>query len=303
MANVGGITPAITSSVTAATTPPPASASATVANAVDKKTIAGNFDTFLKLLTTQLKNQNPLEPLDTNQFTQQLVQFAQVEQQIKQNDQLATLVSIEKAAQSTTALAYVGATVAVDGQTAASRAGRPGPSRRRSRRMPPSLSRAPPARPSTAPIWGSMRGLSRSSGMGATRAARYGPTATIRSRSPARTPAGSRSPSRVRWRGWSILSTCRRRRPCFRSAARASPSTRSSAWCGRAEVIGGPGSEVSGACPDLISAHRPLISDLLSLIVPPAHRARPGRASRLRTACAESEIGSPRPPPRRYSRC
>jgi flagellar basal-body rod modification protein FlgD len=80
--------------------------------------IAGNFQTFLTLLTTQLKNQNPLDPLDTNQFTQQLVQFAQVEQQLKQNDQLATLVSIEKAASATTALAYVGQTVAFDGQTA-----------------------------------------------------------------------------------------------------------------------------------------------------------------------------------------
>ena len=81
--------------------------------------IADNFQTFLTLLTTQLKNQNPLDPLDTNQFTQQLVQFAQVEQQLRQNDQLATLVSLEKTAQSTAALAYVGQTVAVDGQTAA----------------------------------------------------------------------------------------------------------------------------------------------------------------------------------------
>ncbi len=47
------------------------------------------------------------------------MQFAQVEQQLRQNEQLATLVSIEKAAQATTALAYVGQTVAVDGTTAA----------------------------------------------------------------------------------------------------------------------------------------------------------------------------------------
>ena len=86
---------------------------------VDKDTLAGNFQTFLTLLTTQPKNQNPLDPLDTNQFTQQLVQFAQVEQQLKQNEQLATLVSIEKTAQATTALAFVGQNVAVDGQTAA----------------------------------------------------------------------------------------------------------------------------------------------------------------------------------------
>src|ERR1041384_4962261 len=85
-----------------------------VSNALDNTEIASNFSTFLQLLTTQLKNQNPLDPLDTNQFTQQLVQFAQVEQQMKQNDQLTTLISIEKSAQQTTALAYVGQTVAVD---------------------------------------------------------------------------------------------------------------------------------------------------------------------------------------------
>jgi flagellar basal-body rod modification protein FlgD len=107
--------PAITSAVTAAAT----NGDSATQPAVDKNTLAGNFQTFLTLLTTQLKNQNPLDPLDTNQFTQQLVQFAQVEQQLKQNEQLATLISIEKTAQATTALAFVGQTVAVDGQTAA----------------------------------------------------------------------------------------------------------------------------------------------------------------------------------------
>src|SRR5262249_27714985 len=85
----------------------------------DPDTIAGNFQTFLTLLTTQLQNQNPLDPLDTNQFTQQLVMFAQVEQQLRSNDQLSTLVSLEQSAQATTALAYVGQTVAINGQTAA----------------------------------------------------------------------------------------------------------------------------------------------------------------------------------------
>jgi flagellar basal-body rod modification protein FlgD len=99
----------------------PGTGSATSNKTASEKTtgIADNFQTFLTLLTTQLQNQNPLDPLDTNQFTQQLVQFAQVEQQIKQNTQLETLISIEKSAQATTALAYVGATVAIDGQTAA----------------------------------------------------------------------------------------------------------------------------------------------------------------------------------------
>ena len=65
--------------------------------------LADNFQTFLTLLTTQLKNQNPLDPLDTNQFTAQLVQFAQVEQQLKSNDQLSALVSLQKTAQNTAA--------------------------------------------------------------------------------------------------------------------------------------------------------------------------------------------------------
>jgi flagellar basal-body rod modification protein FlgD len=82
------------------------------------QTLASNFQTFLQLLTTQLKNQNPLDPLDTNQFTQQLVQFSQVEQQLKANDQLATLVSLQRTAQSTAALGFVGATVVTDGTTA-----------------------------------------------------------------------------------------------------------------------------------------------------------------------------------------
>jgi flagellar basal-body rod modification protein FlgD len=81
-------------------------------------TLAGNFQTFLTLLTTQLQNQNPLDPLDTNQFTQQLVQFASVEQQLKTNDQLTTLVSLQQTAQSTQALTFVGKTAVVDGSTA-----------------------------------------------------------------------------------------------------------------------------------------------------------------------------------------
>src|SRR6267154_2364876 len=82
-------------------TTPSANSGVTMNSTSDTATLASNFSTFLTLLTTQLKNQNPLDPLDTNQFTQQLVQFAGVEQQMKQNDQLATLISIEKSAQTT----------------------------------------------------------------------------------------------------------------------------------------------------------------------------------------------------------
>jgi flagellar basal-body rod modification protein FlgD len=101
----------------------PTSTAATSTNTAAKaatssdEMIASNFTTFLQLLTTQLQNQNPLDPLDTNQFTQQLVQFAGVEQQMKSNDQLASLLALEKSAQQTTAMAYVGHTVVVDGAT------------------------------------------------------------------------------------------------------------------------------------------------------------------------------------------
>jgi flagellar basal-body rod modification protein FlgD len=113
------VIPATTSAITAAVNNNTSTSSTSNSTSVDRKTLADNFQTFLTLLTTQLKNQNPLDPLDTNQFTQQLVQFAQVEQQMKQNEQLETLVAIEKTAQATTALAFVGQNVAVDGQTAA----------------------------------------------------------------------------------------------------------------------------------------------------------------------------------------
>ena len=103
--------------MTAITATPVSSTASSASGNLDNTLIASNFTTFLQLLTTQLKNQNPLDPLDTNQFTQQLVQFAQVEQQIKSNDQLSSLVSLEKSAQATTALAYVGSTVVVDGST------------------------------------------------------------------------------------------------------------------------------------------------------------------------------------------
>ena len=101
--------------ITPSTTTP--GAASITGSGTDRATIAENFSTFLQLLTTQLKNQNPMDPLDTNQFTQQLVQFAQVEQQMKQNDQLSQIIAIEKHAQSTVALAYVGHTVVVEGQT------------------------------------------------------------------------------------------------------------------------------------------------------------------------------------------
>jgi len=92
--------------------------SAAASTALASSQIAGNFQSFLTLLTTQLQNQNPLDPLDTNQFTQQLVEFAGVQQQLNTNDSLSTLVSLQKSTQATQALGFVGKTAVVDGNTA-----------------------------------------------------------------------------------------------------------------------------------------------------------------------------------------
>lgn len=70
--------------------------------------LSDNYDTFLVLLTAQLQNQDPLAPMDSTQFTQQLVQFSQVEQQIRTNEQLQGLVSHFQAASAGAALSYLG---------------------------------------------------------------------------------------------------------------------------------------------------------------------------------------------------
>ncbi len=61
-------------------------------NASSSSKLAGSFNTFLKILTTQLQHQDPTAPMDTTQFTQQLVQFSGVEQQINTNQLLQKLV-------------------------------------------------------------------------------------------------------------------------------------------------------------------------------------------------------------------
>jgi flagellar basal-body rod modification protein FlgD len=99
-------TPSIAATI-AANTPP----AATPAPKSSTTGLGSDFQTFLKLLTTQLKNQNPLSPLDTNQFTQQLVSFSQVEQAINANDKLANLVSLQSTNQTISALPLVGHTI------------------------------------------------------------------------------------------------------------------------------------------------------------------------------------------------
>lgn len=73
--------------------------------------LADNFDTFLVMLTTQLKHQDPLSPMDSTEFTNQLVQFANVEQQIAANSNLETLIGVNMMGQKGTAISYIGRTI------------------------------------------------------------------------------------------------------------------------------------------------------------------------------------------------
>lgn len=90
--------------------------SAASANAFSSLT--QNFDTFLTLLTTQLRNQDPLNPLDTEKFTSQLVQFAGVEQSIKTNSHLEALIALQAASDRDGALGFVGRNVTVESDRA-----------------------------------------------------------------------------------------------------------------------------------------------------------------------------------------
>jgi flagellar basal-body rod modification protein FlgD len=99
----------------AATTP---SSAASAASSAAGPNLAGNFNEFLQLLTTQLQHQDPTSPLDPNQFTQELVQFSSVEQQINTNTSLTTLISLQQTQQAASAMQFIGANVAVSGTTA-----------------------------------------------------------------------------------------------------------------------------------------------------------------------------------------
>ncbi|OUR75763.1 hypothetical protein A9Q83_16680 [Alphaproteobacteria bacterium 46_93_T64] len=80
--------------------------------------LADNFDDFLTMLTTQLQNQDPLNPTDSNEFTSQLVSFTQVEQSISTNQNLEALIQLQSISQqnneATVLLSYLGRSVGTD---------------------------------------------------------------------------------------------------------------------------------------------------------------------------------------------
>lgn len=103
----------ITSSAAAAATTPAAAASSSSTPPNALTSLSSNFTSFLNLLLTQLKNQDPSTPMDSNAFTSELVQFSAVEQQITTNSSLTTLIQATQGSEVIQATGVVGKSVTV----------------------------------------------------------------------------------------------------------------------------------------------------------------------------------------------
>lgn len=68
-----------------------AAASSLTNSEEEKSAISGDFQTFLSLLTAQMRNQDPLKPMESTEFVSQLANFSAVEQQVKTNDALEAI--------------------------------------------------------------------------------------------------------------------------------------------------------------------------------------------------------------------
>ena len=97
-----------TSTLAAAAGTTPASTTAAASTS-----LGSDYNNFLKLLITQLQNQDPTAPLDTNQFTSQLVQYSSVEQQINTNTNLTKLIDLQSGNQVLQSSALVGKSVQI----------------------------------------------------------------------------------------------------------------------------------------------------------------------------------------------
>lgn len=97
----------------------PAAAAAAASKATQSNAkLAETFDTFLGLLTAQLKNQDPLDPLESSQFTEQLVMFSSAEQSIASNQNLETLIELFQSGNASSAVNYLGNTITAKGDQA-----------------------------------------------------------------------------------------------------------------------------------------------------------------------------------------
>jgi len=118
MSNIGGIGSNTSSnSSSSSNSASSASSSSSSSSSAVSASVQSEYNTFLTLLTTELKNQDPTSPLDTNQFTSQLVQFSALEQNLQTNSLLQQLVTSQSQGQVDGALGYLGHTVQATGDS------------------------------------------------------------------------------------------------------------------------------------------------------------------------------------------
>ena len=106
----------MTAAVSGSTSTPASSNTTDINNGLTS--LASNYQSFLTLLTTQLQNQDPLSPMDTNQFTSQLTQMTGVEQQLLSNQLLQQLVTANQGSGLSSAVGLLGKTVGTSGGSA-----------------------------------------------------------------------------------------------------------------------------------------------------------------------------------------
>ena len=109
----------ILSSLTGAGTASGSAASTAAATnaSTSASTVASQYQTFLKMLTTELQNQDPTQPLDSSQFTSQLAQFSSLEQQLQTNSNLSNLITAQQSATFNSASGYIGHSVQANGDS------------------------------------------------------------------------------------------------------------------------------------------------------------------------------------------
>ena len=98
--------------------------STTASKATDPlSSLTSSMNDFLKLLMTQLQNQDPTAPMDTTQFTSQLVQFASVEQQVNINTGVQSLIQLAQSTNVLQASGLIGKTVTANASQIALQSG------------------------------------------------------------------------------------------------------------------------------------------------------------------------------------
>jgi len=101
-----------------------ASGNSTTTTSTGTSAVNTAYNTFITLLTTQLQHQDPLNPTNTDTFTQELIQLSGVEQQLQTNSTLSTISTDMNSITQANGLGYVGKTVTATGSTAPLQSGK-----------------------------------------------------------------------------------------------------------------------------------------------------------------------------------